>query len=180
MEIFNTIYDWIMSNIVPLLTTTNLVALVGVFIGMRRQKSTLFENTLSTRDLKKSLAINNELKEKIDSQAAEISDLKALAGDLSDLMYQTIVKSNAMLDVQQIVYNASTSLTAEARSAINNTIVNAKYATTKARADIIKEIDEMKKAAEKTAVEQQKKAEKIRKLVQSESDNKPASLVNFD
>lgn len=178
MEIWNMITDWFSQNIVPLLTTTNLVAILTVIFNLFRQKKVITESTVSGKELNQSLKETKELSKTLSAQSEEIAELKAQNGELNDLISQLLFKCNSMLDIQQIVYNASASLSKDTRGSINNIITNAKFATSNARADILKEMEDLQKKTELLQKEQEQKTKKIKRLVQASNDE-VKGLINF-
>lgn len=142
IEFFINIWEWVKLNsgqILALLTPANLILLIGAVVGLFRQKKTIMSNTNSSSELRKTMAQNNELKTQIDELSKQACDLKALIGDVNDANSLSTAKLNSILDVQQLVYGAST-LDLKTRERIGNIIADGKFSETKSRRAVNEEL----------------------------------------
>lgn len=171
MEWMNMAWAWIETNIAPLLTAANIALVLNVIITLFRQKRTLNDNTYVTKDLRKAL---NESR----AQSKQITELEARVAELTDASANAAIKSDAILDILYSVYMGQTALSQATRDKIDTLHTNARFATSKARAAILKELEEMKAKEAEAAAERLKKTDKIKKLVGAETETK--SLVNFE
>ena len=166
MDWINTAWAWVEQNITPLLTTANIALVLNVILSLFKQKRTLTDNTFVTRDLKTALADNK-------AQYEQVTALKKEVDDLTDALSAMTIKNDAILDILETVYR-NQPLSASTKDKVQMLHTNARYETSKARATILKELEEMKAKDEQAAKEREAKAEKIKKLVGDAPADKPA------
>lgn len=139
-----------------------------------KNRKIVSENTGTTKSLTEALKENSVLKDKVD-EAKELlniaqSKIQALEDKIVDTVNgvdTVITKVNAMLDVQSLVYQ--TIRDESTRTAVQNILTNAKYAATEQRAQLIKQLTELKEANARQTAENQARVD--------EAVNKAVSLV---
>lgn len=178
---FNEIWAWIVDNLTPFLTGANLLAVVSVIVSLFRQKRTITDNTLSSRELKSVLSETRAQSDRQDEQTREIAVLKALTGDLTDKADELTTKLNAILEVQQIAYRDHTALSKEQRGNIDDVITTAKLTSTKSRAELLKKLEELEKKEQASAAERAEIIKATKRKVSAEADSKAEarSLIQF-
>lgn len=165
MQFFQNIWAWFCEQsyaITNWLTPANFVLLVGNIVAIYRTVKTVKANTGITHSLGVTLN-DTKVLQNIKDNAKEITELKTQVADLSDLMNQAITKLNAVLEVQESAYNAS-SLPKETRVAIRNFIAAGKFAESKAHAAVADEITALKAQIKLVAEASDKTEERIKKL----------------
>ena len=182
IEFFYNIGVGIMENkdkILMFLTSSQFVGLVIALISLWRTAKSTKANTSSTNSLNQALLAND--KNCKDSEAAysnteeiktfllKLSErLDAIDAKVDNKLNLTTEKINAIIEVQSIVY--STIKDEKVRNTVNNLLVNAKYAETATRAELKKQVEELKK-------EVAAKANQIAEFV-SKTTNVVAAIVD--
>lgn len=169
MEWITIAWEWICNNITPLLMSGNISMVLGVLCSLAKQKTVIRDNTANSKELNSVLKEAKKQTEANEQQAETITEIKKELAEIQEIFGQINAKTEAIIEVQQIVYNASAALKTETRTTINDILTNAKYSTTKTRADILKQLSALQEKAQKAAEEQAKEAEKIKEIVSSES-----------
>lgn len=171
MEWINTAWTWIETNITPLLTTANITMVLGVIFSIWKQKRSLLDNTVSNKELKETMNIVSSQKETLDAQNDSLESLKAENENLKETVANMAIKSDAVLDILHTVYMAQ-NISADAKNVIETFYTNARYAETQQRAEILKQVEDLKaQLASMTAAMSdnvKKTAEKIKKTVGAE------------
>lgn len=165
MQFFQNVWAWLCtqgSAIADCLTPANFALLLANIFAIYRTVKTVKANTGITYDLGVALK-DTQIVQTLNNNAKEIADLKEQISDLSDLMNQAITKLNAVLEVQESAYNAS-SLPKETRVAIRNFIAAGKFAESKAHAAVADEITALKAQIKLVAEASDKTEERIKKL----------------
>lgn len=176
---FQNIWAWITSHadiIAGVLTPANLILVIGALVQVFRQKKTIVANTNITGDLNKALKENKVLQD-IKERNKEIEALRAQVGDIADQMTQAITKLNAVLEVQESAYNAS-SLPKETLVTIHNLIASGKFAESKARVAVNEEMAALRAKIEELVQAGEKSEEKIKKLTNA-APKQPAQGVRL-
>lgn len=147
-------------NILMLLTSTQFAGFVAALIGLYKMLRRTADNTKSTDVLNKTIVDNQSTKEDAKSakeNTEQIMELMSLFTEkinemesrLENKMSVQNDKTNAMLEVQSIVY--STIKDERVRNTVNNLLVNAKYSETATRAELVRQVEELKnQVGEKT------------------------------
>lgn len=165
MTFFQNIWAWITSHadiIAGVLTPANLVLVISTVVSLFRQKKTILANTMTTADLSKALR-DSAIGKSLQGTTEELSALRAQVGDIADQMTQAITKLNAVLEVQESAYNAS-SLPKETLVTIHNLIASGKFAESKARVAVNEEMAALRAKIEELVQAGEKSEEKIKKL----------------
>lgn len=164
-QFFQNVWAWLCAQggaIADWLTPANFLLLVANIVAIYRTVKTVKANTGITYDLGAALK-DTQILQTIKNNAKEIADLKAQNADLTDLMAQAITKLNAVLEVQESAYNAS-SLPKDTQVAIRNFIAAGKFADSKAHAAIADEMAALKAQIKLVADASEKTEERIKKL----------------
>lgn len=164
-QFFQNVWAWLCVQggaIADWLTPANFLLLIGNVIAIYKAVKTVRANTGITHDLGAALK-DTKILNTIKDNAKEIAELKAQNADLSDLMNQAIAKLNAVLEVQESAYNAS-SLPKETRVAIRNFIAAGKFAENKAHAAVADEITALKEQIQHLADVGAKSEQRIKEL----------------
>lgn len=147
-------------NILMLLTSTQFAGFVAALVGLYKMLRRTADNTKSTDVLNKTIVDNQSTKEDAKSakeNTEQIMELMSLFTEkinemesrLENKMSVQNDKTNAMLEVQSIVY--STIKDERVRNTVNNLLVNAKYSETATRAELVRQVEELKsQVGEKT------------------------------
>lgn len=143
MEWINTAWQWIETNIVPLLTTTNIMMVLGVIFSLFKQKRSIMDNTASSRDLRRTLDTVKLQSAALDEQTAGLAALKAETDALKESAALDATKIDAMLDILHTVFMAQ-NLPAGSKQVIDGFYTNARYAETQQRAAIVKQVEDLK------------------------------------
>lgn len=182
MEWINTAWQWIETNIVPLLTTTNIMMVLGVIFSLIRQKRNLLDNTASGKELKQAINAVKLQGTTLDEQTAGLAQLRAETDALKEIISIETTKADAMLDMLHTVFMAQ-ELPAGSKQVIDAFYTNARYAETQQRAAIVKQVEELKaQLASMTAAMAEKvdSAETtVKKIVGAQSTKKPTPTVNM-
>lgn len=143
MEWINMAWQWIETNIVPLLTTTNIMMVLGVIFSLIRQKRNLLDNTASGKELKQAINAVKLQGTTLDEQTAGLAALKAETDALKESAALDATKIDAMLDILHTVFMAQ-NLPAGSKQVIDGFYTNARYAETQQRAAIVKQVEDLK------------------------------------
>lgn len=155
MEFLQNIWNGIVQNkdaIITCLTSAEVVALILAGLSIFKKLKSIKNNTQSSADLSTALKDNKELKNKIDVLAKENEELKAQNSKIIEVTELSLSKTSAIVDCLSVVYNHSIK-DAETRNTVNNLLTNARFAENKTRADLIKELEDIKNKAKKQAEE---------------------------
>jgi esterase/lipase len=176
MEFLTNIGNWFVINkdtIIGFVLSGQFATLLGAVVLLVRNLKSTKNNTEQSKTLNASLEANKSLidtskitkenseflksaQDKLKNQVTEFED------KIDAKMAMVTDKINAMLEVQSIVY--STIKDEKVSSTVNNLLVNAKYAETATRAELQKQVEELKaKVAEQV--------EQLNKTVETVSDN---------
>lgn len=156
IEFFQNIGQWVMihkDEIVVFLTSSQFIALTANIVSWIKTNKKTKENTTSTNALTVALGKNDTLNtrsEEIKNDTTEIIALQKTLSDFCSSMDNKMVstmgllaeKLNAMLEVQSIVY--STIKDEKVRSTVNSILTNAKYAETATRAELQRQVEELR------------------------------------
>ena len=156
IEFFQNIGQWIMihkDEIVVFLTSSQFIALAANIASWVKTNKKTKENTTSTNALTAALGKNETLNtrsEEIKNDTTEIIALQKTLSDFCSAMDNKITgtlgslgkKLNAMLEVQSIVY--STIKDEKIRSTVNSILTNAKYTETATRAELQRQVEELR------------------------------------
>ena len=169
MEWFTNIGKWLLDNIetiLAFLSSSTVVASVTAIILNIRQGKRIADNTQSSVTLTESLSDNKVLKQSIErntkSQEELINDVRQLKSTIVDLRNEvkaTRSQTTGLLDVLQVVY--ATLKDETVRNTVTNIINNVKYSETAVRADLQKQLDELKQKLAENATAMVKDAEQI-------------------
>jgi hypothetical protein len=157
MEFFYNIYLGLMENkdqILMFLTSSSFISLVVALIGLWRTSKTTKANTSSTNSLKDALDANSKVVGNSDIAVSNTEEIKtfllklderlaAFEAKVDNKLMTQAEKVNAIIEVQSIVY--STIKDEKVRNTVNNLLVNAKYAETATRAELKRQIEDLKK-----------------------------------
>ena len=176
MEFLVNIGNWFVINkdaIIGFVLSGQFATLVGAVVLLVRNLKSTKNNTEQAKTLNQSLEANKVLADtsKITKENSEFlkdaqdklkNQVNEFEAKLDAKMAMVTDKINAMLEVQSIVY--STIKDEKVRSTVNNLLVNAKYAETATRAELQKQVEELKaKVAEQV--------EQLNKTVETVSDS---------
>lgn len=151
-------YLWVASNykeITMVLTSTQFLSIVSALVLLVRSIRKTDNNVVASKVLTEQLEKNEdnakvvkEIKTELDTIKNENTVLQQELSDSKESIDILLSKINAMLEVQSVVY--STIKNETVRETVDNILINAKYAETKTRAKLKKEVEELKvKVAEK-------------------------------
>lgn len=176
MEFITNIGNWFVINkdsIIGFVLSGQFATLIGAVVLLLRNLKSTKNNTEQSKTLNASLEANNSLIDtsKITKENSEFlkdaqdklkNQVNEFEAKLDAKMAMVTDKINAMLEVQSIVY--STIKDEKVRSTVNNLLVNAKYAETATRAELQKQVEELKaKVAEQV--------DQLNKTVETVSDS---------
>ena len=176
MEFITNIGNWFVINkdsIIGFVLSGQFATLIGAVVLLVRNLKSTKNNTEQAKTLNQSLEANKVLADtsKITKENSEFlkdaqdklkNQVDEFEAKLDAKMAMVTDKINAMLEVQSIVY--STIKDEKVRSTVNNLLVNAKYAETATRAELQKQVEELKaKVAEQV--------EQLNKTVETVSDS---------
>lgn len=152
LEWFYNICDWISINwktIVGTITSLTLGGTVVDLIAIGKQRKALKVTTDATNDLNTSTKELSETKKEVNENTQSINKmtdqvnlLKQENESLKETVNETNSKLDTLLEVFSIVYGTLKDDTV--RSTVQNLLMNAKYAATNTRAELQKEINELK------------------------------------
>ncbi len=169
MEWFDMVWAWIQENGLELLAMIDIPLVVSVIVSMFKQKKTLMDNTLSNKEIKAVCSSVEKQAEIIQKQEAEIKLLTGVCSTLKETIDYLTIKDNAILDILHTVYSGQGALSQTTRETVDALYTNAKYAEGKERAEIVAELEALKKnivdSATAAAFEVEKKTEKVKKIV---------------
>lgn len=187
VEFFQSIYRWLAEHkdqIIAFLTSTNFAGIVSMIIITIKQTKATKIGTLSMNNLIAPLKEVNALATRVgdaaDTSSTILSNIATLQNKITDItnnITKTLdviqYKVNSMLEVQSLVY--STIKDDNIRANVANILTTAKLSEDATRAELEKQIEELKKIiAENTAKqleeEAQKKAEQER--LEAEANDK--------
>ena len=157
-EFFNSCWTWFLENkdsIVIFLTSTQFVSLVTVIFNLVKSNKAVGQSTMSSNKLNESLNTTNKIAPiaedvktntelLIKSQESQAEVLKEMNNKLNETLNLQTEKINAIIEVQSIVY--STIKDEKVRNTVNNLLIKAKYAETATRAELEKQVEELKAA----------------------------------
>ena len=187
VEFFQSIYRWLAEHkdqIIAFLTSTNFAGIVSMIVITIKQTKATKIGTLSMNNLIAPLKEVNALATRVgdaaDTSSTILSNIATLQNKITDItnnITKTLdvvqYKVNSMLEVQSLVY--STIKDDNIRAKVANILTTAKLSEDATRAELEKQIEELKKIiAENTAKqleeEAQKKAEQER--LEAEANDK--------
>lgn len=187
VEFFQSIYRWLAEHkdqIIAFLTSTNFAGIVSMIVITIKQTKATKIGTLSMNNLIAPLKEVNALATRVgdaaDTSSTILSNIATLQNKITDItnnITKTLdvvqYKVNSMLEVQSLVY--STIKDDNIRANVANILTTAKLSEDATRAELEKQIEELKKIiAENTAKqleeEAQKKAEQER--LEAEANDK--------
>lgn len=187
VEFFQSIYRWLVEHkdqIIAFLTSTNFAGIVSMIVITIKQTKATKIGTLSMNNLIAPLKEVNALATRVgdaaDTSNTILSNIATLQNKITDItnnITKTLdivqYKVNSMLEVQSLVY--STIKDDNIRANVINILTTAKLSEDATRAELEKQIEELKKIiAENTAKqleeEAQKKAEQER--LEAEANDK--------
>lgn len=164
MEFFHNIWLGILENkdeIIMFLTSSSFISFVVAIIGIWKTNKSTKANTKSTDALNGALITNEKNCQDSELAASNTEEIKTFLSKMNEFLVGLEAKvdakleahtnkMNAMIEVQSIVY--STIKDEKVRNTVNNLLVNAKYSETATRAELKRQIEELKnQVAEKSA-----------------------------
>ena len=184
IEFFNNIGNWFMTNkdaILLYISSGQFLVIVGMIAEMVKVIKSVKNNTKSTGDLNNSVKENRKLlnrTESVEKNTDEIAKIQAEIKDQYSKSWEKIQetlelqtnKINTVIEVQSIVY--STIKDEKVRNTVNNLLTTAKYAETATRAELQRQVEELKETVAD-------KVQQINELV-NEKVEKVVSTVNPD
>ena len=183
-QFFQNVWAWVVSKadlISGLFSLPNFIAFVANVIAMIKLLRSVRSNGKALLDGKVLQTLESNKKEIAELKAQnkelkhDIEDLKVQIGDLTDLMTQSVAKLNAVLEVQEIAYNAS-SLPQETRIAIRNCTAAGKFAESKAHLAVVEEVASLKAQIKVAMDASERTEERIKKLTNTvETPAKPVT-----
>lgn len=168
LEFFKNIGQWFIEHktaITLTLSTIDFGALTGLVAAYFAQRKQIKLNTDATKALNESIKANKQLTKDMEVLKEENLQLKKQLDDMLHNEELLMVKLNAMLDVQSLVY--ATIKDEPTRVAVGNILANAKYNETSTRANLKKQLKELK---DKVA-EQSKMLSETVKVVAEETEH---------
>lgn len=163
MNIFESVWTWISTNIVPILSSTTFVSLLGFITYFLRTRRTTRDNTLVLSKL------INELK----TALSELGRLKEESRDQKDEISQLTIKVDGLLDILQTVYTQQLKDPAAIR-AVSNIANGVRYSTGKTRKDIAANAAKTEKILEIAFAEAKAVAAETKRIVGEAPADKPA------
>lgn len=184
IEFFNNISNWFMTNkdaILLYVSSGQFLVIVGMIAEMVKVIKSVKNNTKSTGDLNSSVQENRKLlsrTESVEKNTDEIAKIQAEIKEqyskswekIQEILELQTNKINTVIEVQSIVY--STIKDEKVRNTVNNLLTNAKYAETATRAELQRQVEELKETVAD-------KVQQINELV-NEKVEKVVSTVNPD
>lgn len=171
MEFFSNIWNWIVGNkdaILAFLTSAEVVAIASAGVVFFKKLKAIKTNTQNSADLSAAISENKKLKADIadlTKQNAEIQTENKKLVETTDLV---LSKISTIEEVLSVVYNHSIK-DAETRTTVNNLLTNSRFAENKTRADLIKQLEDLK-------AQSQKQAEDM-KIAVDKAENKLSNVV---
>jgi len=169
MNWINEAWAWVVDNIAPLLTATNLIMLLNVMFSLFRQRSNINANTASGKELKQTLKTLQIQRETLEEQTSGLDKLKSEVKEMQEILSHMASKADAELDILHTAYAAQSRLPEEARKAIDAFYTNARYSETKQRAEILKRVKELESKLAEVTTEAAEKAAEVKKLVEDKA-----------
>lgn len=156
MEFLVNIGNWFVINkdaIIGFVLSGQFATLLGAVVLLIKNLKSTKNNTEQAKTLNQSLEANKVLADtsKITKENSEFlkdaqdklkNQVNEFEAKLDAKMAMVTDKINAMLEVQSIVY--STIKDEKVRNTVNNLLVNAKYAETATRAELQRQVEELK------------------------------------
>jgi hypothetical protein len=156
MEFLQNIWSWIVTNkqgLETFFSSTTFAAIVTAIVAIVKQIKTSKQNTKSLDGVKETLAETNIIKTDVElvkeatSKSEQViqscnTKIEDVENKLNEFISSMDEKVNAMLEVQSIVY--STIKDDTIRTSVNSILVQAKHSGAKAKADLAKELEEIK------------------------------------
>ena len=195
MEFLVNIGNWFVINkdaIIGFVLSGQFATLLGAVVLLVRNLKSTKNNTEQAKTLNQSLEANKTLvstseivkenseflKEAQDKLKNQVNEFEA---KLDAKMAMVTDKINAMLEVQSIVY--STIKDEKVRNTVNNLLVNAKYAETATRAELQRQVEELK-AKVAAQVEQLNKtvetaSDSVVKIVKGDTESKEETVTRY-
>lgn len=195
MEFLVNIGSWFVINkdaIIGFVLSGQFATLLGAVVLLVRNLKSTKNNTEQAKTLNQSLEANKTLvstseivkenseflKEAQDKLKNQVNEFEA---KLDAKMAMVTDKINAMLEVQSIVY--STIKDEKVRNTVNNLLVNAKYAETATRAELQRQVEELK-AKVAAQVEQLNKtvetaSDSVVKIVKGDTESKEETVTRY-
>lgn len=171
MEFFNSIWTWIVNNkdgILAFLTSAEVVAIVGAGILFFKKLKSIKASTQSSADLSAAISENKKLKADIAGLTKQNAEIQAENKKLVETTDLVLSKITTIEEVLSVVYNHSIK-DAETRTTVNNLLTNSRFAENKTRADLIKQLEDLK-------AQSQKQAEDMKNAV-DEAETKISNVV---
>ncbi len=195
MEFLINIRSWFIINkdaIIGFVLSGQFATLIGALVLLVRNLKSTKNNTEQAKTLNQSLEANKALvdtseivkenseflKDAQDKLKNQVNEFEA---KLDAKMAMVTDKINAMLEVQSIVY--STIKDEKVRNTVNNLLVNAKYAETATRAELQRQVEELK-AKVAAQVEQLNKtveiaSDSVVKIVKGDGDTNEETVTRY-
>ena len=184
MNWFDSIWQWFVGNkdaILAWITSANATGLIAAVVVFVKQYLSIKANTKSNASLSDTLKQYSQVEGKVTDViasvktiAADLDNFKKVLTDNLNTEDSIVKKIDAMLNVQQIAYSKLKD--DQARNAIDNIIVNAKYVDEGTRSQLLNEIEKFKKEAAEIAKKYQdlvaQKTEAIEKIAEPEEVKK--------
>lgn len=156
IEFFTNIWNWIMQykqEIVLYLSSGQFALLLGQIVVFIKTIRSNKNNINVSKTLQDSISNSKSTKDKIEDTANNTKDIKDKQEDIERLVEEkcsgiidkvssALVKIDAMLDVQSIVY--STIKDEKVRNNVNNILTTAKYTDAQTRADLKRQVEDLK------------------------------------
>ena len=195
MEFLINIGNWFVINkdtIIGFVLSGQFATLLGAVVLLIKNLKSTKNNTEQAKTLNQSLEANKALvdtsetvkenseflKEAQDKLKNQVNEFEA---KLDAKMAMVTDKINAMLEVQSIVY--STIKDEKVRNTVNNLLVNAKYAETATRAELQRQVEELKTKVA-AQVEQLNKtvetaSDSVVKIVKGDTESKEETVTRY-
>ena len=145
VEWFQNMWQWVVEHkdqIVIFFTSGNFVGFIANIILLFKALKGVNNNTSSTNTLNSTIVENKKFTEKFNEINDKLNELTKLANTMEQLEESLLNKLGAMLEVQSLVY--ATIKDEPTRVAVLNILANAKYTETAQRAQLIKQLEELK------------------------------------
>lgn len=156
LEFFQNIGNWFVENKNAIMITLSGVDFAGIGTMLYyffKQKKAISENTSETKLLRKLLKDAEQSNKDMADLKAENTELKNELKEVKSNEESLLMKLNAMLDVQSLVY--ATIKDEKTRVAVNNILANAKYNENATRNKLYEELELLRQKV----VEQSKQLE---------------------
>lgn len=151
MEWFESIKTWFTENFNGVMVFVQSLNLAGVITAV----TAAFKSFLATRtntnnvkllngtlkDNEKVKAVVNTLTEKVNTASEKVNTFSKQLKEYADIADKTLIKINAILDVQSLVYQ--TIKNEDTRVAVENILSNARYNETATREALSKQIEDL-------------------------------------